>query len=804
MPVCFLMLTACTHMAMVTAPAETIESPSLGIGVRVVPVPYEFQDKGTSKGLKVETVLQGSSAQKSDLRVGDIIIEYDSNKMTNQPGKVILRSFRDHVKFEKQIGEKLHLKLLRETTEFSGQKNGGEIAVAGREGFDQLLANQPLGETLVISIEKKIVLLDIDTVLYRYPYFQRKNHIQNDRLFPGYEKLSDPFIPFFEGLIEDFNISDPYKDLLSRYSEDELRDDGFRLKLFQYLHRDPVKLPVIADNIMQSLEEHGKQWNLSGLIREMAILLDEDNGVTREPVQYPKSENPEIHFQFIKATVDSALVYRDLAFSALGEPEQLFLAAHIKDLVDGLIASSSGDSKDDESEMQTSFKMMQLAHDIDYTALLKSAEILAALTDRKWLAAFRTSLMGFHPEEPVLVKGVKGEVLYHDKCSAGQLVVGGHGVNWYDLDAAVIVDVGGNDFYANGAGAASRQCPISMVMDFNGDDQYGATAVISQGSGFLGVGILIDMQGDDIYTGTAFSQGTGLMGAGILVDEGGDDRYFSQELSQGLGFWGLGLLVDAGGRDRYQSHLLAQGVGGPKGVGVLLDVKGDDTYYATGKYQSSYGSNGVFSGLSQGFGFGLRGYTSGGIGALIDANGQDRFEAGNFSQGGGYFFGMGVLKNSGNGDDVYIGSRYGQGFSAHSALGILIDDGGDDWYSGQVGALQGAAWDKGAAALIDKKGDDLYDARMQFFSQAAAAHNGFSIFIDQSGTDQYFFQDENKIGGNHYHGGSSLSFFIDNGGDPDQYNGSLEKNNTITLSGEYGIMGDLDHDIRESDNGEFR
>jgi len=792
-----MMLAACSHMTGGgTAPAETIESPSLGIGVKGVSVPHEFQEKGVSKGLKIVSVLTGSSAEKAGLRIGDIIIEYDARKIPNQPGKVISKSFRDYVKAEKKVGESLHLKLLRTRTRISGQRNGEQIAVAGRKELDELLDNQVPGEGIDISIEKKIVLLDMETVLYTYPYFQTKNQTGNDRLFPEYEKVSDPFTLLALGWLDDFHIRNQYEDLLNRYSEDERWDDGFRLNLFQYLHRDPLKLPPVTDLVTRPLEENARKGDIQGLVEETASLLDENSGSDLQPEPYPTSGRPEIHFSYIKETIDSALVYRDRAFSKLGEDDRQFLAAQIPALVAGLMAASSAGESGEASEMQPALKVMQLAHDIDYAALLRAAEVLSALTDKKWQAAFRTSLAGFRPGKPVLVKGVKGEVLYHDNCSAGEVVIGGHGVNHYDLDAAVIVDLGGNDFYPDGAGAACRQRPVSIVMDFNGDDHYGATGMVSQGSGFLGVGILIDMGGNDSYTGTAFSQGTGLMGVGILADYEGNDSYSGQTLTQGVGFWGVGLLLDGSGEDRYDAHLLAQGVGGPKGVGLLIDVTGDDAYRATGRFQSTYGSDGVFSGFSQGFGFGFRGHPSGGIGALIDGDGEDRFQAGNFSQGGGYFFGLGILKNSGNGDDFYIGSRYGQGFSAHSALGILMDDGGDDRYSGMVGALQGAAWDKGAAALVDKKGNDLYDAGMLFFSQAAAAHNGCSIFIDEAGTDQYIFENENKIGGNHYHGGSSLSIFIDNGGEPDQYNGRLEKNNTITLSGEFGIMGDMDHDIR--------
>ena len=183
---------------------------------------------------------------------------------------------------------------------------------------------------------------------------------------------------------------------------------------------------------------------------------------------------------------------------------------------------------------------------------------------------------------------------------------------------------------------------------------------------------------------------------------------------------------------------------------------------------------------------------------LIDAGGHDRYRAGNFSQGGGYYFGLGLLRNSGDGDDHYIGSRYGQGFSAHSAAGILIDDGGNDRYSGLVGALQSAAWDLGLASLVDKAGDDVYDSGGLFFSQGAAAHNGFSLFIDMAGLDVYHFDEEGTISRNDYHGGNSLSVRIDDGGADDLYNGDRTGNNRISVGNEYGITVDLDRPVTET------
>jgi hypothetical protein len=63
-----------------------------------------------------------------------------------------------------------------------------------------------------------------------------------------------------------------------------------------------------------------------------------------------------------------------------------------------------------------------------------------------------------------------------------------------------------------------------------------------------------------------------------------------------------------------------------------------------------------------------------------------------------------------------------------------------------------------------------------------------AFFIDEAGIDRYF-GDQARADNNDYHGGSSLSFFIDGGGDHDIYSSGL--NNSITMKGEFGIRADL-------------
>ncbi len=336
------------------------------------------------------------------------------------------------------------------------------------------------------------------------------------------------------------------------------------------------------------------------------------------------------------------------------------------------------------------------------------------------------------PVPAALAARVTGEVIGWAPLGGGYVVVGGAGANRYDMDHLyAVIDLGGDDHYA---WTADVPLAVQFIDDRGGDDHYAASAG-GPGAGLLGVAVLRDAAGDDHYRSELAGCGAGVFGFGLLVDRAGRDRYACAAWSSGAGLYGGGVLLDSGSEaDIYDATLLSQGVGGPAGVGLLIDHGGDDYYRANGQVASAYGTGAVFLGLSQGVGYGLRPHDHGGIGVLYDLAGNDRYEAGEFSQGGGYFAGLGLLADDA-GDDLYVGHRYAQGFAAHQAAGVLADDAGDDVYWSMTAAAQGVAWDQSQAWLIDAAGDDHY--RAGWLSQGSAAHQSRASLFDGAGDDVY-------------------------------------------------------------------
>ncbi|MBF0106646.1 MAG: hypothetical protein HQM16_15130 [Deltaproteobacteria bacterium] len=776
--------------------------PLLGVHTgSLVPI-KDHPDYAGVQGLEVRMVIRKSIAFEAGIKPGDLIIEYDGFTFDGVAAAEAPSLFTSYIAEKKNVGDPFSLKIYRIESSVSGSKGGEPVALTPYNSSipDALILKQKPGEPLELTITKESKLLEITVELGQRPHFLTSPPPDNAALFPAYETTPAPYAVLAKKLIDYFKIGENYKDLIDRYKRDEWWDDGFRLNLFRYIHRDPFKLPQIADDLTDEIKNTVNTGlsDFTALMIPVARSLDAPVHVDDENFIIPPiTKNAKKHFEFITSILEHSKTLRETALKSLSEEEKDFLYTHLSDI---MAMTSVSDASSSAEKFDAFQRMLECSHKINYTALLESARVLYQLTNQEWLISFKEALLRHKPDkkQQQTAGAAGGDVMMVYQTTQGPIIVGGPEKTIYTGENAFIIDLGGDDFYRNNAGAArSKDMPLSFVIDFGGDDQYTDTRAFTQGAGFLGNGFLVDLAGNDLYIGLQLSQGVGFMGTGLLVDREGNDQYEGQEYNQGVGYWGTGIVADLSGDDTFNSHSLSQGLGGPKGMGLLFDIAGNDTYYATGKLKCSYGMDGIFTGMSQGFGFGLREYASGGIGMLLDSQGSDHFYAGNFSQGGGYFFGLGILKNSGDENDRYDGSRYAQGFSAHSAAGILIDEGGDDTYVGRVTALQGAAWDLGSAALIDKSGNDVYDGQGLSFSQGSADHNGFALFVDMNGSDVYKLSagQQGQSGDNAYHGGTSLGIFIDNGGDDDIYGTAKTDNNTIRLDKGDGLFLDLDAPI---------
>jgi len=390
-------------------------------------------------------------------------------------------------------------------------------------------------------------------------------------------------------------------------------------------------------------------------------------------------------------------------------------------------------------------EMDDMAALLDEESLMYAAIKAAAATERA-----RAQLDSLDARS-VLDDGDIDDLHFEAETPFGRVVLSGSDNDRHDYrDLFCLVDLGGDDHYSGVVGASvTPWIPISVALDYSGDDRYTCDedGLATQGAGVVGAGVLLDASGDDRYESRNMSQGAALFGLGVLMDESGNDEYDSRLSSQGAGFFGIGLLLDGDGDDEFNLHGDGQGFGGVGGVGVLADAAGDDRYYCEpyaekvgrADYHSDYL---VAASHAQGVGSGRRGdgtdghAWAGGLGVLVDLDGNDHYEAGNWAQGTGYWFGTGLLYD-GDGDDVYRSVYFTQASGAHYAIGAIVDEAGDDRHELFENAGAGIAfgWDYTHALLFDRSGDDHYEAKIISLGLAEIRSNAF--LVDLEGDDTY-------------------------------------------------------------------
>lgn len=457
--------------------------------------------------------------------------------------------------------------------------------------------------------------------------------------------------------------------------------------------------------------------------------------------------------------------------SAAVSASPFVLAAAAEALQRPFVVDRSGRARLDGS-------IVAVARGVDLAGLQASAAVLAASADRAMaeLAGGRSD--GPCDGDPTEPQEIGGLVAVD---AAGTRTI-------YKRPYVVSLDLGGCDEYRNAAGGGffsaglaidvgshddlyvvppetfalgGAQIGLGVLVDDGGDDIYRTTGFGDLGTGIVGgVGLFADLGGDDVYDamgsgGGYGSQGVGALGVGAMIDLAGDDRYsyrfdpgaatpgFIRVLqAQGSALEGTGVLADGGGRDTYLASVIARMVillgqgSGWTTTGLLLDADGDDAYSmdVTASWLGGEGCVGFHAaalGLAHGQGSGVF-Y---GAGVLLDGAGDDAYRIESSAEGTtGATAGVG---GQGFGDATF--SWPSAPFPANVSVGLLADLGGHDAYSSSASAAaeepctpsvkeasQGAANNQALGVLVDLAGDDSYEHR-------ASAPGGIESSAGQGG-----------------------------------------------------------------------
>ncbi|MBL4846792.1 MAG: PDZ domain-containing protein [Planctomycetes bacterium] len=724
-------------------------------------------------------VVPDSAAERAGLQPGDILVSLDGEDLSEAPGQVLLK-FGAKIR-GRGLGGKLRLVVRRWTVEIRTTTDGAEQsreAVIEREAptilpdLLELLARFP-EQLSGVQVRRYAREREVLVVLGARPGTRETALPPNETLTPwlarGPAGVEQRLARRLVGLGV-APITSAYQDLLTRFEADEGIEDPFRLNVVRFLHRDPLHLPDVTRRLGLELREAIRGPNPPlALLATATRALDTKSDVApiTSLVAPPPGSGADVHGAYLIAIQTEASRAAERAFSKLSAEERAHVVANLPEIALVFGEGKYLHSDDDRARYRRTQRTIKLLPKVDRGQLLAAQRILLRAVEPAYLARLEADLKAVEARGAFVgTQGVREATLW---ASGALCVIGSSQNNIYTKDFAVVVDLGGDDTYLSQVASARPDRQAALLIDFSGDDRYQSTVRFAQGSAFMGVALLLDRSGDDVYLSSEdFAQGAALAGAAICWDEAGDDTYRGQAYAQGAALCqGLGALIDGGGQDRCEAGVYSQAFAGPGAFGVLLAQGGDDRYSVSGRAPSGYGTSGAFRSMGQGASFGFRHLASGGVAVLCDVGGSDRYEAGNFAQGGGYYFAWGSLIDLGEGNDRYAGSRYAQGWAAHSALGGFWDEGGNDRYSTMIGASTSAAWDLCATVFLDDAGDDRY-LGMANLCNGGAAQNGLALFFDRGGSDFYSLA-PGKAGPNNYHQGHSLALFLDAGGAPDTY-----------------------------------
>lgn len=569
------------------------------------------------------------------------------------------------------------------------------------------------------------------------------------------------------------------------------KDDTFKLKIIDDLLDNPLDLPNYTELTANSIENKQILDLVEFIAKQIDIYNDEDFSMI-----FSQSTHIE---NIIEEALDQAEPYRRAYYAKLDPLE-------IHDLIMAAPNMWGGENEKENDTLKGSWhreynvvvdttrsvdkdRLLNIMKKLDRNSLNKAGYIFINLIED-------LQSENFGNNKHSNIDGIEGEIKYYKQTKYGEIVIGGEGDNTYTREFAFIIDLGGNDTYRCRVGGALGHLgnPYSFVIDHSGNDVYfNEERSVNLGSGFLGIGILYDLGGNDVYRGANYSLGSAVCGMGILVDNAGVDDYRGGCFTQGAGHYGIGILRDLGeGDDRYMAKLWAQGFGSTFGYGLLQDSGGDDTYRTGGEYLHAPLLPNDFQSFSHGFGMGWRPRAGGGIGVLFDEDGNDFYDGEVFCEGSAYWYSLGILIDGG-GNDSYNAAQYAQGAGIHLAIGSLWERGGDDQYHSRNGVVGGTAHDLSVGLLIDENGDDNYIVSGGY---GTSLTNSIALFIDKLGNDMYSTWEEYSFGSVRWaRGFAGCGIFMDLEGKDVYSRNTLAEDGGLWTHNNWGIGIDLDRNI---------
>lgn len=754
----------CAHQKQAKETQTSRTKPSFGVKFSTEIVRFAKPlANGADSGLKLEVVFPYFPASKAGMRTGDVLVGFENEIFKSLPDDYPQKFAAKLAQLK--LGEKVTFHVLQSKDQGYYQINQGEKIPLSEGELPPLEKMEQQLNTEITATWKKTQVLQSFAVPVQTRNWSYGDQPISEFKISATDAKEDQLRKKVKNSLSTEAQKSDLKDLESRIEELSLFADEKRLPIVSSLQKNPYEISQFQNSIFEKARDCKKNPNPWNCLQNLSSAVGSfQSGKTSAALIAQKPED------FLKAVAkviaESDQVF-DSAFESLSSQERAYLKEHSVGLAKQLTQNIYLHENSDKYRLARDLKLMGLIQKVKIEKIYQSFVMLRAILNHETLASLQKLAQESKPQE----------IVAHIKTSQGILLIGGKGNNDYTQFAGqnvlFILDLGGHDYYPDVS---------ANVIDLSGNDRYRSAKPWNFNSGFFRNRFLADLSGDDVYRCSTGCLASSMFGASLFIDYQGNDVYSSHSFSVGSSLSGISLFMDLQGNDLYESAIFSQGVGVAGGLALLMDHSGNDTYLSKEPNASSYGDPGQFDGWSQGVGIGLRNFVSGGWGFLYDGQGQDQFESGTFSQGGGYYFGIGSLINDDEQNDFYMGARYSQGFSAHYAAGTFLDVGGDDVYSSLSFVGQGMAWDLSLTIFQDRAGNDKYKTCEHCLG--VGSQNSMAFFVDSAGEDTYLGLDlpYKAQRYNDYHGGKSLGLFWDQGKGDDKYQ-SFKNNHSQVAEG---------------------
>jgi hypothetical protein len=527
----------------------------------------------------------------------------------------------------------------------------------------------------------------------------------------------------------------------SAYTGSELAGNC-RLSYYDHMLRRPLGAVAEAEQFtrdvhMAVLKDRG------GLGRLLPIIAEKLDLPKRPARKYAKANSPQEALGIVEQALIEAQAAQAAALAPLTRAEIQEMATYIYPVMVG--QNRVGHTLNDRASGR---RYVDLMERMDRGSMVAAAQALVPLSDPELL----DQLKNYPDSTNVAVAGISGHVVAKIHTPAGAIVIGGKGPNTYELDSmgdvALVIDLGGENTYHDGTVSIDR--PLLVNVNMGGHNVYRSAKPAVQAGSILGVSMIVNREGNNVYDANDLAQASTIGGVGIIVEFGGDNTYRGVKRVQAQAVGGIGIIVSHGRGNSYHAAMWGQGLGGPLGFGIIDDIGGHDHYYLGGMFPNSYKPETPgYEGFGQGVGGGIRQVACGGIGMLLNGGGHNVYEFDYLAHGGGYWCGLGFARDFGGYSkslicrkNYYGGERteqlyqrFGCGWGCHYAQGFCFDDKGHSTFEGSIMG-SGMGWDCSLGALCVFGGENHFDADVSLV-QGCGAQGSVGILYEYGDNSEY-------------------------------------------------------------------